>query len=71
MAGVSQLTSLNLFGCEKLTEGTGEAEEEEEQEEEEQEEEGQEDIQPLQNLGQLTYLNLSCCSWLTSAFRRS
>ena len=56
LAGLSQLTSLNLSGCEKLTEGTGEAEEEE-------------DFQPLQNLDQLTYLNLSNCSWLTGAFR--
>ena len=68
LARLGQLTSLNLSGCEKLTEGTGEAEAEEAEEEEE---EGQEDIQPLQNLDQLAYLNLSCCSWLTGAFRRS
>ena len=57
LAGLRKLTSLNLSGCEKLTEGTGEAEEEEE------------DFQPLQNLDQLTYLNLSNCSWLTGVFR--
>ena len=63
LAGLSQLTSLNLSGCEKLTEGTGQAEEEEDEEDEE------EDTQPLKNPDQLTYLNLSNFSWLTGAFR--